>query len=276
MRSVLSCLAIVALLGFASCSDSSSPSNNNNDNNNNNTPTKNYMPLADGNSWVYDDVDLDTLTGNPIASSLAEVTDSIVLVSTVAGRANASTLNSYVAGIETNSSVVAKTSTTYDMRMKTPFLDEFVKDTKASWRTLVDFSKDTWMVLDTNLANIPFVETEFSGVPVVVKGSGNLKVTGRKGSTGNVMLDGKSVPTQEYIIETTVAATLAANIGLVTFEPLNVTTTTRIWFAEEIGIVKSIEAPVKVEVKYSGLASGTQVQSFLGKERTLKRYKVSK
>lgn len=272
MRSVLTCLAMVVLLGFASCSDSTAPT----DNNNNNTPIKNYMPLANGNSWVYDDVDLDTLTGNPIASSLAEVTDSIVLVSTVAGRANASTLNSYVAGVETNSSVVAKTSTTYDMRMATPFLDEFVEDTKASWRTFVDFSKDTWTVLDTNLADVTFIETEVQGFPLIVKASGNLKLTGKKGSAGTVMLDGKSVATQEYIIETTIAATLTANIGLVTFEPLNVTTSTRIWFAEEIGIVRSVEAPFKIEVKYSGIASGTQVQQFLGKERNLKRYKVSK
>lgn len=281
MRSVLTGLFMVALLGFVSCSDSSSPSDNNNNNNNNNTPPKNYAPLAKGNSWVYDDVDLDTLSGEPIPSSMAEVTDSIVAVGTISGRADAYTLNSYLVGAEINSSVVAKTSTTYDIRMKTPFLEEFIEDTKASWRSVIDFSKDTWKVLDTNLADITFLETEFEvspGVnfPVVVKGTGNLKMNGRKGSTSTLTVDGKSVNAQEYIVETTIAANLAANISIVTFEPLNITTSTRIWFAEDIGIVKSIEAPFKVEVKYSGVRSGTEVQQFLGKERTLKRYQVSK
>lgn len=278
-RIVLTGLAITALLGFASCSDSSSPSDNNNNNNNNN-PAKNYIPLAKGNSWVYDDVDLDTLTGNPIESSLSEVTDSIVLVSTVAGRADASTLKSYRLGVETDEMVIAKTNTTFDTYLATPFLDEFLEDTKSTWRTMVDFSKSSWTVLDTNLANITFIDTEvetgFGKLPLTVKATGTLKTTGTKGGTATLTIDGKNVTAQEYIIETKVNATLSPSIALITFEPLSVTQTMRMWFAEDIGLVKSHEDPLKVEVKYSGAVTGKQVQNFLGKQRTLKRYKVSK
>lgn len=278
-RIVLTGLAITALLGFASCSDSSSPSDNNN-NNNNNTPAKNYIPLAKGNSWVYDDVDLDTLTGNPIESSLSEVTDSIVLVSTVAGRADASTLKSYRLGVETDEMIIAKTSTTFDTYLATPFLDEFLEETKSTWRTMVDFSKSSWTVLDTNLANITFIDTEvetgFGKLPLTVKATGTLKTTGTKGGTATLTIDGKNVTAQEYIIETKVNATLSPSIALITFEPLSVTQTMRMWFAEDIGLVKSHEDPLKVEVKYSGAVTGKQVQNFLGKQRTLKRYKVSK
>jgi len=292
MRSVLTCLAMVALLGFASCADSTAPADNNNNNNNNNNQ-KNYAPLSSGSSWTYDDVILDTVSGNPIPSSLTEETDSVESSSTVAGKQNAYTIVSYRSGIETDSKIVTSSTSSFDVYMKTPFLEQFIQDTKTSWRTVVDFSKSSWSVLDTNLASVTFVETEVEGYPTTVKATGNLKVTGTKGSTTTLTIDGKSVTAQEFVVESVINATLLGSVKYSGsdvplpndfFNPLTVKSVSRIWFAENIGIVKSKDEPYTVSASWKAttlfgfipIPAGAQEEKYFGNERTLIRYNITK
>ncbi len=187
LRSFAVGMPAAATLGFVSCSsDSTSPDTNNNGGNNN-TNTKNYMPFTKGSAWVYDDVALDTLTGERIPASLAQETDSITAVGTVAGRADAYTLQTFRAGLSTDTTIMAKTTNTFDQYIETPLISAFI-DSKAQWRSLVDFTKDNLTVLNTDLANITLIETELQGFPVTVKASGKLIINTKKGGTATLTI----------------------------------------------------------------------------------------
>jgi hypothetical protein len=126
LRSFAVGLAAAATLGFVSCSsDSTSPDTNNNGGNN--TNTKNYLPFSMGSAWVYDDVALDTLTGERIPATLAQETDSITATGMVAGRADAYTLQTFRAGLSTDTIIMAKTTNTFDQYIEIPLVSNFVE-----------------------------------------------------------------------------------------------------------------------------------------------------
>ncbi len=289
LRSFAVGLAAAATLGFVSCSsDSTSPDNNGG---NNNTNTKNYTPFTKGSAWVYDDVALDTLTGERIPASLAQETDSITAVGTVAGRADAYTLQTFRAGISMDTTIMAKTTNTFDQYIETPLVSNFTQ-TQAEWRSIVDFTKDNFAVLNTDLTNITLIETELQGFPVTVKASGKLTITTKKGTPANVTVDGKSVTAQEYIVETSIDGKLSGVVSVAGnpialpanfFNPFKATIIARYWFADNIGIVKYKEEPYSVGASWNGtnlfgidVPSGSQVQKILGRERTLVRYTLAK
>ncbi|MFN5308158.1 MAG: hypothetical protein ACK5C0_01735 [Candidatus Kapaibacterium sp.] len=287
LRSFAVGMAAAATLGFVSCSsDSTSPDTNNNGGNNN-TNTKNYMPFTKGSAWVYDDVALDTLTGERIPASLAQETDSITAVGTVAGRANAFTLQTFRAGLSTDTTIMAKTTNTFDQYIETPLVSNFT-ETQAEWRSIVDFTKDNLTVLNTDLANITLIETELQpGLAVTVKASGKLIINTKKGGTATLTIDGKSVTAQEYIVETSIDGTLSGTLNNVFplptgfFNPFKATIIARYWFADNIGIVKYKEEPYSIGASWNantafGIPAGSQVQKFLGRERTLVRYTLAK
>jgi hypothetical protein len=287
LRSFAVGMAAAATLGFVSCSsDSTSPDTNNNGRNNN-TNTKNYMPFTKGSAWVYDDVALDTLTGERIPASLAQETDSITAVGTVAGRANAFTLQTFRAGLSTDTTIMAKTTNTFDQYIETPLVSNFT-ETQAEWRSIVDFTKDNLTVLNTDLANITLIETELQpGLAVTVKASGKLIINTKKGGTATLTIDGKSVTAQEYIVETSIDGTLSGTLNNVFplptgfFNPFKATIIARYWFADNIGIVKYKEEPYSIGASWNantafGIPAGSQVQKFLGRERTLVRYTLAK
>lgn len=278
LRSFAVGLAAAATLGFVSCSsDSTSPDTNNNGGNN--TNTKNYLPFSMGSAWVYDDVALDTLTGERIPATLAQETDSITATGMVAGRADAYTLQTFRAGLSTDTIIMAKTTNTFDQYIETPLVSSFT-ETQAEWRSIVDFTKDNLTVLNTDLANITLLETEFQGFPITVKAGGKLIMVTKKGGTATLTINGTSVTAQEYILETSIDGTLsiepATFASLVSFDPLAVKSITRVWFAENIGIVKYKDEPYTIMVNYKGALNGTERQSFLGRERTLVRYNIAK
>lgn len=278
LRSFAVGLAAAATLGFVSCSsDSTSPDTNNNGGNN--TNTKNYLPFSMGSAWVYDDVALDTLTGERIPATLAQETDSITATGMVAGRADAYTLQTFRAGLSTDTIIMAKTTNTFDQYIETPLVSSFT-ETQAEWRSIVDFTKDNLTVLNTDLANITLLETEFQGFPITVKAGGKLIMVTKKGGTATLTINDSSVSAQEYIVETSINGTLSilpeSFASLVSFDPLAVKSITRIWFAENIGIVKYKDEPYTIMVNYKGALNGTERQSFLGRERTLVRYNIAK
>ena len=287
LRSFAVGLAAATTLGFVSCSsDSTSPDTNNNGGNNN-TNTKNYMPFTKGSAWVYDDEALDSLTGERIPASLAQETDSITAVGTVGGRADAYTLQTFRAGLSMDTTIMAKTTNTFDQYIETPLVSTFT-ETQPEWRSIVDFTKDNLTVLSTDLANITLIETEFQpGLAVTVKASGKLTINTKKGGTATLTINGASVAAQEYIVETSVDGTLSGTLNNVfplpagLFNPFKATIIARYWFAENIGIVKYKEEPYSVGASWNanasfGIPAGSQVQKFLGRERTLVRYTLAK
>ena len=291
LRSFAVGMAAAATLGFVSCSsDSTSPDTNNNGGNNN-TNTKNYMPFTKGSAWVYGDVALDTLTGERIPASLAQETDSITAVGTVAGRADAYTLQTFRAGLSTDTTIMAKTTNTFDQYIETPLVSSFT-ETQAEWRSIVDFTKDNLTVLNTDLANITLIETELQGFPVTVKASGKLIINTKKGGTATLTINGASVAAQEYIVETSIDGTLSGVVSFAGnpitlpagfFNPFKATIIARYWFADNIGIVKYKEEPYSIGASWNAtklfsfdIPAGSQVQKVLGRERTLVRYTLAK
>lgn len=291
LRSFAVGLAAAATLGFVSCSSDSTSPNTDNNNGGNNTNTKNYLPFSKGSAWVYDDVALDSLTGERIPASLAQETDSITAVGTVGGRADAYTLQTFRAGLSTDTNIMAKTTNTFDQYIETPLVSNFTQ-TQPEWRSFVDFTKDNFTVLNTDLANITLIETELQGFPVTVKATGKLIITTKKGTPATVTVDGKSVTAQEYIVETSVDGTLSGGVSVAGntialpanfFNPFKATIIARYWFAENIGIVKYKEEPYSVGASWNGtnlfginVPAGSQIQKFLGRERTLVRYTIVK
>lgn len=286
LRSFAVGLAAATTLGFVSCSSDSTSPNTDNNGGGNNTNTKNYLPFSKGSAWVYDDVALDTLTGERIPASLAQETDSITAVGTVGGRADAYTLQTFRAGLSTDTTIMAKTTNTFDQYIETPLVSNFT-ETQPEWRSFVDFTKDNFTVLNTDLANITLIETELQGFAVTVKASGKLIITTKKGTPATVTVDGKSVTAQEYIVETSVDGKLSGTINNTVslpegfFNPFKATIIARYWFAENIGIVKYKEEPYSVGASWNanpilGVPAGSQVQKFLGRERTLVRYTIVK
>ncbi len=286
LRSFAVGLAAAATLGFVSCSsDSTSPDTNNNGGNN--TNTKSYLPFSMGSAWVYDDVALDTLTGERIPATLAQETDSITATGMVAGRADAYTLQTFRAGLSTDTIIMAKTTNTFDQYIEIPLVSNFV-ESQAEWRSIVDFTKDNLTVFSDSLKNITLIETELQpGLAVTVKASGELIINTKKGGTATLTINGASVAAQEYIVETSINGTLSGTVNnLFTlppgfFNPFKVNNIARYWFAENIGIVKYKEEPYSVSASWNanpafGVPAGSQVQKILGRERTLVRYNIAK
>ncbi len=267
MRLLRSFLAITALFAFivlTSCSDDTTNPTNSSD----------YFPSKAGNFWVYETVTKDDKDVE------IKTTDSTVAM-----------------GVETKLSKQASVNKNFvDGKLSTTSY-EYV-DSQKLYQLLAGFLPaestlgfplpleipDAWALMaDANattgwdIATIPLdnMEIDIPGTGLVKIKSGNIKFAGLKGGKMDVTAAGKTMSAQEFTINSIFTSTISVTFQGVPIDvSLNFTITTKRYYADKVGLVKSISMPATISAKALGTVEIFK-REFKGSTSTLLRYTVN-
>ncbi|MGC8748088.1 MAG: hypothetical protein ACP5RR_04295 [Candidatus Kapaibacteriota bacterium] len=221
----------VSLLFVSSCSEDNSTSNN--------PPPANqsYFPTTVGSFWKYYEYEIDSL-GVKVPNSDDTVTTQVVANMSIQGK-NAAVFVS----TQSKSQTIDTSFYAYENNKVYSFLSLFnnefipIKDANQ-WVVVADFNQSDWIILkDTTLANVDLPDV---GTMIPTVG-----IRGREGNTTTLVVKGKSVSAQEFIITFSLKVKLQIpNVPL----PINLNfdVIQHTWYAQGIGIVKSRLDPFKV------------------------------
>lgn len=261
-------LLLAALLPFlfVACSDDD-------DTNNPVDNTKIYMPLKVGNYWVYDTYDLD-MQNNTVASTFA--LDSVVATGTESYLSkNSYHLKRYVDNEfkndmyfvwETNK-VMAESN--YILPLSSSGFNLPLNKITNQWITIADFSATgEWDVLTHKFTQEAIT---LPGLPSGVTFTADYKVKGKKGTTQAMTVGGQSVQATEMILTHTVTGTLNY---LVISAPITFSIVQKFYYAENIGLVKSVTESQTVNI--SIVNQKPQSYDINGHSKVLTRYIANK
>lgn len=235
------------------------------------------FPNTIGNYWVNEDYDLDTL-GNIDAKSMS-FDSTIVSGSMQLNGKLATELSSFTIGTKDTAQKTYLAKGTNNLYISADMINGVVgmfaafisvDPTKMyldeKWLLIADQSQSTWNVATKNFSNIPFT---YNGTINGVM-SGNTIVTGKKGTTLNVTIQGKSYTAQEYIMESNLTSNLTITIPAGTIKIKN---TQHFWIAPGVGLVKQMVETTLVNLDIT-LAQIKQTQKFPGYQSTCVRFKL--
>lgn len=261
MKKLLMLLALT--LFVVSCSDDD-------DNPVNPDPNKVYMPLKAGNYWLYDTYDLDMQ--NQINTETKQVDSLVSGEKTTYLLKEAYLLKQFTDG-ELNGnyhfyteagSVFAESN--YILPLNTGFGLPIDKITNQ-WVKIADFSSTNWNVLTHQFAN---ESISIPQLPSGIKLNASYTVSAAR-SSNKVPFTLNAVNYDSYEITLThrINGTLSY---LLISAPLDFTITQKIYFVENIGIVKSITQSQKITVNLGML--GNQSFDINGHQKTLTNFKL--
>lgn len=219
-------LVLQTFLLLQSCSE---------DNSTNNTTPKTYFPTTVGSWWIYQSFDLDS-NGVKVPESVAYDTSRIIGSFNVSGKlATAMESRSSNGSVDTN---YFSYETDKIYTLLSIFNNDMIPIEGSQWVLIADFNASNWTILkDTT-----FAPSEIPGLGTVTP---TLGITGRKGNSTNVVVKGKAIPSQEFII--TMKFNLKVSIPGVplpingTFEVIN-----HIYFGENVGSVLQQTDPSEI------------------------------
>lgn len=260
---LLMILTALSLAFLSSCSDDSTT---------NPSDTVDYFPAKTGNYWVYNFVTLDD-NNTEITS-----TDSVVAIGTETKLAkNATVFDNF-----NNGSSSGKTYEYAEMGRLYQLLAGFLPDPSTLGFELPIQIPDTWALMANSkatagwdIATIPLnnIEIDIPGYgPIQIK-SGNIKFTGLKGAKTDVTAAGKTFSTQEFVINSIFTSTISVVYqGIPIDVNLNFTITTKRYYADKVGLVKTEALPTTISAKAFGTVEVFK-REFKGSTSTLLRYK---
>lgn len=263
-----SLLAMLALVLIISSCGSDTPA----------TPVEStdVFPNMVGNYWINENYSLDTL--GVVDTKSLTIDSTIVTGSVLMNGKQATEMTSYTIGSKDTASkaYIAKEGNTVFMdamsinELASAFsgfveVDATKLYLDEKWLLIVDPSKTSWTSATKNFTNIPFKYSTFAGTM-----SGTNIVTGRKGGTESITLQGKTSTAQEYIMESNIVSNLSIIIpaGTVKVKFVN-----HIWIVNGIGMVKQSTENIIIDMDVS-LAGIKQIQKIPGGKATCIRYKI--
>lgn len=266
MKIKLFLLALILPIIFVSCKDDDSdpitPAN------------KTYMPLKANNYWIYDTYTLNM--DNSIQAESKEK-DSLVTISSQTFLER----DAYLVKQYTDNELSADRYFDYESNkfyVESNYLLPFSSSSTSSfalpldkitnqWVVLADFNAtSSWTILTHQFANEPIT---FPGLPAGIKFNANYTVKGTKGGTSAITVGSASLQATEFTIEHKISGTL--NYSIIS-APLEFTIVQKFYFAENIGIVKSLTESKTVSFTITGL--GNQSFDINGHQKNLIRYNV--
>lgn len=273
------CLAVIAAATLLhSCSSSDSP-------NNPGGSTTVYMPLTNGNSWTYQQYQLDTVGAVKLPATEVEANDKVVGTVSIGGK-QASIVATSVLGIAIDTTHYNQTGDVLSVYSDLGFITDLTGNKQITWRPWVDFGKTAWTALDTTIADVSVYKGIVSDIPVDLRTTGTLKTTGAKTGSTTLTVDGKELQAIEYTVTTVFSGALKGSATISGFpltldpflKPLTVTMVSKVWFAENVGIVKVRQEPYAISIVYENIplaGSGSFEQKEFGSERVLIKYTVA-
>lgn len=215
-----------------SCSEDNSTINSTNG-----PTTKNYFPTTVGSWWIYKSYDLDS-NGVNVPESETYDTNRIVGSFNIAGKmATAIEIRSSNGSVDT-SFFYYENNKIYSLI--SIFNNDLIPIEGDQWIMVADFNSSAWTILkDTTLGSF-----NMPGYGTITP---TLGITGRKGNSTNVVVKGKVIPSQEFII------TMKINIQISIQEyplPINATVEVlnHIFFGENVGNVGTQTDPSVLNV----------------------------
>ena len=236
---------------LTTCSDDDSSTNTN--------PTnQTYFPTSVGSFWKYLEYDIDSL-GIKVPETEDTVLTTIIGNQVINGKNATIFLNRYSKEASTDTSFLA-----YENEKVYTFLSAFDNDfipigESNQWIVISDFNANQWTILkDTTLQQVD--------LPGIGKMTPTVGATGRKGSKGEMVVKGKTVQSQEFII------TFKLNIKLeIPNVPMPVNlkfdVVQHIWYGLGIGVIQRRLDPFKFNVLLFE-------QSFNGNESKIIDYNI--
>ncbi len=265
LKSILLLSATISFFLLSSCSD---------DTTTNPTDNANYFPSKSGNFWVYESVtkndqDQDVKTVDSTVSTGVETKLS----------KQASVYKNFVDG--------QSTTTSYDYvdnQKLFQLIAGFLPDQSTLGFPLPLEVPDAWALMaDMNatagwdIATIPLTDLQIDlpGTgPIKIK-SGNIKFTGLKGGKSDVTAAGKTFSAQEFTINSIFTSVISITYnGFPIDVNLNFTITTKRYYADKVGLVKSTALPTTISAKALGTVEVFK-REFKGSTSTLLRYNVN-
>lgn len=246
MKKLFLLLALIATASFTACKDDDTTTGP--------TTGSTYQPTYNLSWWAADEYDTDSL-GNIIPESINSSTMTAGNSYTLNGKTATNFIFTSADGSK-DTTILAVDGTVVYMDGKayeeigdmTNIIGDNSIDLKLNlnWVKIADAKSNSW-----EIAKVPFADidvTEMSqGYPS--KMSGNTTINGYKKGTAVVNIKGTNYTAQEFNIVSTMSSTVTssglqvANVSLVN--------TQKLWFVENVGLVKQEYAPTVYKVKYS-------------------------
>lgn len=235
----LASIMFAFLILFSACDDDNGTDPNNN-------AGKNFFPLKLGNYWLYTIVTLDENSGEKVQGT--EIKDSTVASGPITLKEKTGVLLERY-----HDDGVQPADSDYVMRDEEGRIFNYLDlvpedllgdvgdlpiDTPIDWYKVADFEEDTWTLFSQDVPEFDLTIDGIGTVPV----SGTLSATAEKGTTQNISIGGnETVSAQEFIVK--IKPGLKARVSNNDI-PLQGELTVRLYFAEEIGLVRYIQEPL--------------------------------
>lgn len=264
LTSVFILIAMGLSLGISSCSDDTTTNPN---------PSNDIFPLTSGSYFIYNNIRLDSLTGQPDLNALT--TDSmIVKKDTVVAGVSASEFQVFRLGQLIRSDYYSKTAQTISgyWQYIPPgiTLNQLVSTLlpqNRRWSKFADYStSNEWAIADTTLTGISI---PFSGLNVPTNAVISMK--GKKLTAGTEVVNGVSYPnTTKFEIKLSITPTVTIP-GLPASQLSAIIVYQYVWVANNVGIIK--EDFPNIDVSITGLGTPIPFKAD-GLRRELIRYSI--
>ncbi len=264
ITSLFAFFALVVLI--SSCSDNSTTTPD--------TTTTDMFPNTIGNYWINENYSLDTLGAIDMTSKSTDstiVTGSMQLNGKLATElttiAKDTTTKNYISkgtnqlfsGADMINGLVGAFTAYISVDPNKLYLDE-------KWLLVADQSQTSWAIATKNFTNIPFsYNTTMNGTM-----SGTTVVTGKKGTTLKMTIQGKEYTAQEYIMESNLNSNLSIIIPIGTIKIQN---TQHFWLVPGVGLVKQQVDNIVIDMDIPS-AKIKQTQKFAGGVSNCIRFKL--
>lgn len=243
-------ITILTLFFLYSCSDSST---------NTNEPTnKSYFPTSIGSYWKYVEYEIDSL-GVKVPDSEDTTITRVVANQMIQGKNAAILVRQSTKNESIDTSIFAYENEKI-YTLLSFFNNEFIPIGEGNqWVMIADFNATQWTILnDTTL--------ESFDLPDIGKITPTVGIKGKKGNKVDVVVKGKPIPSQEFILTFSFKMKLQIpNVPL----PINFNfdVVQHFWFGEGVGLVKERLDPFKFSVV-------VMEQSFNGNQSDLIDYQI--
>ncbi|MFM7158600.1 MAG: hypothetical protein ACKN9Y_07960 [Bacteroidota bacterium] len=241
-------VSIIAMIGFAlilsSCSDSST----------NPTPSNDYFPVTAGSYFVYNNIRLDSTTGNRDMTAL-QVDSLVVLAATNKENKTAYPFDVYRLNQKIRTDYYAKDGqTVWGFWKYIPpgiTLSELINTIVPQnyrWSKFADFAATgEWTIADTTITGLSI---PFNGQNIPL--SSNINMKGKKIGTTTETINGNTFPnTTQFELTVTLKPSITIFGNVFPIDPIPVKQT--IWVAKSVGIVKEEFPSLDLKVLVPGL-----------------------
>lgn len=250
MKKLFLLLALIATASFTACKDDDTTTGPT-------TGSATYQPTYMNSWWAADEYETDSL-GNIMQNSYSSSTMTAGTSFQLNGKTATNFINTSADGskdttiLSVDGTVVYMDGKAYEkIGAMTNIFGEETPDMELNltWVKIADAKSNSW-----EIANVPFTDLDVSGMAggIPAKMSGATTINGYKKGTAVVNIKGTNYTAQEFNVESKLSGSVSA-MGIQA-ATVSYTNTQRLWFVENVGLVKTEIAPTVFEIKYSALA----------------------